>query len=249
MGHEVERIALAKGHVVVVTIDNEQEWIERMDLLKKADVAIEFSQPDQAFSNINRCFDLHLPIVVGTTAWYANLDEVKQRCLSEGQSLFYAPNFSIGMNMMFMMNKQLARFAEQYGYSLKVAETHHIHKLDKPSGTAAKLANDIIAESSRYKNWEIEVPQESHCERSEATRRLFDQSEKIQPDTKRVLPIEVTREGEVFGIHSVTALSPADRITITHEAFSREGLAQGALAAAQFLIGKKGCFTMEDLLG
>ena len=224
MGHEVEKNALAQGHEIVVAIDNEQEWNERLELLKKADVAIEFSQPDQAFTNINRCFDLHLPIVVGTTAWYDRLDEVKKRCLSEGQSLFYAPNFSIGMNMVFMMNKQLARFAEQYGYSLKVAETHHVHKLDKPSGTAAKLANDIIAENSRYQRWSIEGP----CLDS-------------------VLPIEVTREGEVFGIHSITAQSSADRITLTHEAFSREGLAQGALAAAQFLIGKTGVFTMESL--
>lgn len=224
MGHEVEKNALALGHEIVVTIDNEQEWNERLEFLKKADVAIEFSQPDQAFANINRCFDLHLPIVVGTTAWYDRLDEVKKRCLSEGQSLFYAPNFSIGMNMVFMMNKQLARFAEQYGYSLKVAETHHIHKLDKPSGTAAKLANDIIAENSHYQRWSIE-----------------------EPYSDSVLPIEVTREGEVFGIHSITAQSSADRITLTHEAFSREGLAKGALAAAQFLIGKTGVFTMESL--
>ncbi len=224
MGHEVEKNALALGHEIVVTIDNEQEWNERLEFLKKADVAIEFSQPDQAFANINRCFDLHLPIVVGTTAWYDRLDEVKKRCLNEGQSLFYAPNFSIGMNMVFMMNKQLARFAEQYGYSLKVAETHHIHKLDKPSGTAAKLANDIIAENSHYQRWSIE-----------------------EPYSDSVLPIEVTREGEVFGIHSITAQSSADRITLTHEAFSREGLAKGALAAAQFLIGKTGVFTMESL--
>ena len=225
MGHEVERIALAQGHEIAVTIDNEQEWNKRLELLKKADVAIEFSQPDQAFANINRCFDLRLPIVVGTTAWYDRLEEVRKRCQNEGQSLFYAPNFSIGMNMVFRMNKQLARFAEQYGYSMTVAETHHIHKLDKPSGTAAKLANDIIAESSRYQYWSINDPYPADA-----------------------LPIEVTREGEVFGIHSITALSPADRITLTHEAFSREGLAQGALAAAKFLLGKKGCFTMDDLL-
>ena len=224
MGHEVERIALAKGHEIVVTIDNDQEWIERAELLKQAEVAIEFSQPDQAFNNISRCFDLHLPIVVGTTAWYDRLDEVKKRCLEEEQSLFYAPNFSIGMNMVFRMNKELARFAEKYGYSVSLAETHHIHKLDKPSGTAAKLANDIIAESSRYQCWSINEP--------------------YPADT---LPIEVTREGEVFGIHSITAQSSADRITLTHEAFSREGLAQGALAAAAFLMGKVGVFTMEDL--
>lgn len=224
MGHEVERLALVKGHEVVVTIDNEQEWDERLEQLKTADVAIEFSQPDQAFANISRCFDLHLPIVVGTTAWYDRLDEVKDRCIKEHQSLFYAPNFSIGMNMVFRINKQLAQFAEKYGYAMSLAETHHIHKLDKPSGTAAKLANDIIAESSRYQCWSINEP--------------------YPADT---LPIEVTREGEVFGIHSVTARSSADRITLTHEAFSREGLAQGALAAAEFLIGKTGVFTMENL--
>ena len=234
MGHEVERLALAQGHEIVVTIDNEQEWNERLLLLQSADVAIEFSQPDQAYNNINRCFDLHLPIVVGTTAWYDRLDEVKERCLREKQSLFYAPNFSIGMNMVFMMNKQLARFAEQYGYEMKVAETHHIHKLDKPSGTAAKIANDIIAESSRYQSWSIEEP--SAFEASDAA--------KVPSD---VLPIEVTRKGEVFGIHSITAQSTADRITLTHEAFSREGLAKGALAAALFLIGKTGVFTMESL--
>ena len=226
MGHEVERVALAKGHEIVVTIDNEQEWSERLERLKTADVAIEFSQPDQAFANINRCFDLHLPIVVGTTAWYDRLDEVKKRCLEEQQSLFYAPNFSIGMNMVFRINKELAHFAEKYGYTMSLAETHHIHKLDKPSGTAAKLATDIIAESSRYEYWSINEPYPTEA-----------------------LPIEVTREGEVFGIHSVTAQSTADRITLTHEAFSREGLAKGAILAAAFLVGKTGVFTMDDLLG
>ena len=232
MGHEVGKTALAKGHEIVVTIDNEQEWNERLALLKTVDVAIEFSQPDQAFANINRCFDLHLPIVVGTTAWYDRLEEVKKRCLEEEQSLFYAPNFSIGMNMVFRINKQLAKFAEKYGYSMSLAETHHIHKLDKPSGTAAKLAKDIIAESSRYEHWIVTEPGGLTNAQDQPT------------DT---LPIEVTREGEVFGIHSVTAQSSADRITLTHEAFSREGLAQGALAAAEFLIGKVGVFTMEDL--
>ena len=131
-------------------------------------------------------------------------------------------------------NTHLARFAEKYGYSMTVAETHHIHKLDKPSGTAAKLANDIIAESSRYQSWSIEEP-------------MTPADSTISETSSDVLPIEVTREGEVFGIHSVTALSSADRITLTHEAFSREGLAKGALAAAQFLMGRQGCFTMEDL--
>ena len=224
MGHEVEKAALARHHEIVVTIDNAQEWEERLSLLKQADVAIEFSQPDQVISNINRCFDLHLPIVVGTTAWQEHYEEIKQRCLAEKQSLFTAPNFSIGMNIMFLLNKQLARLAERYGYQLSLAETHHIHKLDKPSGTAVKLANDIMAEVPDYTRWSIEAPAD------------------------HTLYIEAKREGEVFGIHSVTASSAADRITITHQAFNRQGLAEGALAAAEFLVGKTGIFGMDALL-
>ena len=223
MGHEVEKAALARQHSIVVTIDNAQEWKERFDLLKQADVAIEFSQPDQVVANIHRCFDLHLPIVVGTTAWQDHFEEIKQRCLAEQQSLFTAPNFSIGMNIMFMLNTQLARFAERYGYQLSLAETHHIHKLDKPSGTAVKLANDIMAVDHDYDRWSIDAPSD------------------------HTLYINVVREGEVFGIHSVNAQSSADRITITHEAFNRQGLAAGALAAAEFLVGKTGVFGMEDL--
>ena len=224
MGHEVEKAALARQHEIVVTIDNAHEWEERLDLLKQANVAIEFSQPDQVVANINRCFDLHIPIVVGTTAWQDHFEEIKKRCVCEGQSLFHAPNFSIGMNIMFMLNKQLAHFAERYGYKLSLSEIHHIHKLDKPSGTAVKLAKDIMSVSRDYSGWSIDEP------------------------TERTLFIDVKREGEVFGIHSVKAESYADRITLTHEAFNRQGLAAGALAAAEFLIGKHGCFTMEDLM-
>ena len=225
MGHEVEKAAIARKHEVVVTIDNAQEWEERLEKLEQADVAIDFSQPDQVVGNINRCFDLHIPIVVGTTAWQDHFEEIKARCLTEGQSLFTAPNFSIGMNIMFLLNKQLAKFAEKYGYQLSMAETHHIHKLDKPSGTAVKLANDILAVDHDYDRWSIDAP---------ADRTLF---------------IHVTREGEVNGIHSVMAESAADKITLTHEAYNRQGFALGAIAAAEFLIGKTGVFGMEDLIG
>ena len=225
MGHEVEKAALAHQHDVVVTIDNAQEWQERLEQLKQADVAIAISQPDQVVGNIHRCFDLHIPIVVGTTAWQNHFEEIKQRCLAEGQSLFTAPNFSIGMNIMFLLNKQLAKFAKRYGYQLSMAETHHIHKLDKPSGTAVKLANDIISVNHDYDHWSIDTPAE------------------------HTLYINVTREGEVNGIHSVTAQSHADRITLTHEAFNRQGFALGAIAAAEFLVGKTGVFGMEDLFG
>ena len=223
MGHDVEQAALARQHEIIVTIDNAQEWQERIEQLKQADVAIDFSQPDQVVANIHRCFDLHIPIVVGTTAWQAHFDEIRMRCLNESQSLFHAPNFSIGMNIMFLLNKQLARFAEQYGYQLSLAETHHIHKLDKPSGTAVKLANDILSVNHDYNRWSIDAPADN------------------------TLYINVTREGEVNGIHSVMAESAADKITLTHEAYNRQGFALGAIAAAEFLIGKTGAFGMEDL--
>ena len=225
MGHEVEKAAFTRQHEIVVTIDNPMEWEERIEKLKQADVAIDFSQPDQVVGNINRCFDLHIPIVVGTTAWQDHFEEIKTRCLAEKQSLFTAPNFSIGMNIMFMLNKQLAKYAEKYGYQLSMAETHHIHKLDKPSGTAVKLANDILSVNHDYDHWSIEEPAE------------------------HTLYIKVTREGEVNGIHSVMAESPADKITLTHEAFNRQGFALGAIAAAEFLVEKTGVFGMEDLFG
>ena len=224
MGHEVEKAALARQHEIVVTIDNPQEWEERLEKLKQADVAIDFSQPDQVVGNINRCFDWHIPIVVGTTAWQDHFEEIKMRCLNESQSLFHAPNFSIGMNIMFMLNKQLAKFAEKYGYQLSLAETHHIHKLDKPSGTAVKLANDILAVNHDYDHWSIDTPSE------------------------HTLYINVTRIGEVNGIHSVVADSEADRLTLTHEAYNRKGFALGAITAAEFLIGKIGVFGMHDLI-
>ena len=224
MGHEVEKAALARQHEIVVTIDNPQEWEERLEQLKQADVAIDFSQPDQVVGNINRCFDWHIPIVVGTTAWQDHFEEIKVRCLNESQSLFHAPNFSIGMNIMFMLNKQLAKFAEKYGYQLSLAETHHIHKLDKPSGTAVKLANDILSVNHDYDHWSIDTPSE------------------------HTLYINVTRIGEVNGIHSVVADSEADRLTLTHEAYNRKGFALGAITAAEFLIGKTGVYGMHDLI-
>ena len=224
MGHEIEKAALARHHEIIVTIDNPQEWQERLEQLKQADVAIDFSQPDQVVGNIHRCFDWHIPIVVGTTAWQDHFEEIKVRCLNESQNLFHAPNFSIGMNIMFMLNRQLAKFAEKYGYQLSLAETHHIHKLDKPSGTAVKLANDILSVNHDYDHWSIDAP------------------------TDHTLYINVTRIGEVNGIHSVVADSEADRLTLTHEAYNRKGFALGAITAAEFLVGKVGVFGMEDLM-
>lgn len=224
MGHEVEQIALQRGHSIVATIDNVNEWAEKNDMLREADVAIEFSTPATALENIKRCFDIHLPVVCGTTAWYQHLEEIKERCIKEQQTLFYAPNFSIGMNITFMLNRYLAKITEKYDYKLSLTETHHIHKLDRPSGTAVKLAEDIIESNGNYSSWSLD-----DC-------------------GEEVLHIEAIREGEYFGIHEVKAESECDIIQLRHEAFSRKGFATGAVIAAEFVEGKKGIFTMNDLL-
>ena len=232
MGHEVEKIALQRGHEIIATIDNEEDFRNSgiQEFRNSRDVvAIEFSTPATAFENIKRCFDLNIPVVCGTTAWYQHFDEVKERCDKEGQTLFYAPNFSIGMNIMFMLNSQLAKITEKYDYKLSLTETHHIHKLDKPSGTAVKLADDILANNKNYNSW-----------------KLTDNND--QQASNNELPITAIREGDVFGIHEVQAQSDCDIIKLSHEAFSRKGFASGAVIAAEFILGKKGLFSMNDLL-
>lgn len=245
MGHEVEQVALQRGHKIIARIDNSSE-LENLKILKsekRSDseevVAIEFSTPATALNNIYSCFDMNIPVVCGTTAWYQHLDEVKSRCEKENQALFYAPNFSIGMNIMFLLNKQLAKLSENYNYRLSLTETHHIHKLDKPSGTAVKLAEDIIENNDNYKSWELNQLTIDNLQLTSNNEQLT---------ISKVLPVEAIREGDVFGIHEVKAESDCDIIQLRHEAFSRKGFATGAVIAAEFLLGKKGIFTMENLL-
>ena len=227
MGHEVEQIALQRGHEAAYRIDTEDEWNANIEGIKRCDVVIEFSTPATALTNIEKCFDAKLPIVVGTTGWYSHLEDVKKRCKEEGQTLFYAPNFSIGMNFVMRLNKEMAKFAQQYDYVLSLSETHHIHKLDKPSGTAVKLAEDILSNNKKYTEWKLD-------------------DGNIEKDS--ILKVNAIREGEVFGIHEIKALSDCDEITLRHEAFSRKGFATGAVIAAEFLQNKKGVFNMELLL-
>ncbi|MBQ2853112.1 MAG: 4-hydroxy-tetrahydrodipicolinate reductase [Bacteroidales bacterium] len=231
MGHEVERIALQRGHEIIARIDKDKDLeIQRLrDSETHETVAIEFSTPATALENINLCFNMNIPVVCGTTGWYEHLNDVKARCNKENQALFYAPNFSIGMNIMFMLNKQLAKITEKYDYKLSLTETHHIHKIDKPSGTAVRLAEDIIENNNNYNSWQLTIDNE-------------------QLTVDNVLPIDAIREGDVFGIHEVKAESDCDVIQVRHEAFSRKGFATGAVVAAEFLIGKKGIYTMNDLL-
>ena len=230
MGHEVEQVALSRGHEVAYRIDTEQDWYRNIDGIADCDVVIEFSTPATAIANIEKCFELDIPMVIGTTGWYAQLDDISNRCKNEGHTLFYAPNFSIGMNFVFKLNKEMAKFAEKYDYQLDITETHHIHKLDKPSGTAVKLAEDIIDNNENYEYW------------------MLDEDDETNVNNDKMLRVNSIREGEVFGIHEVNALSDCDEITLRHEAFSRKGFATGAVIAAEFIQDKKGIFTMSDML-
>lgn len=217
MGHAIEALAAQRGHVVACTIDNEEEWRQRAEQAKACDVAVEFSQPACAVNNIRHSFDLNLPVVCGTTGWYDQLDAVVTDCREHNQALFVASNFSIGMNIMFELNRRLAQLmAARPDYHVSLSETHHIHKLDAPSGTAITLAQDI----NRI----------CHSERMP------------------VGDIVSVREGEVPGIHEVVYDSDIDTLTLRHSAKSRQGLAAGALLAAEFLCGRKGYYTMRDLL-
>mgnify|MGYP002624254163 CR=1 FL=1 len=229
MGHEVEQTALSRGHDVAYRIDNEDDWNKNKVGIAKCDVAIEFSTPATALTNIENCFDVKIPVVVGTTGWYSHLENIRKRCENERQTLFYTPNFNIGMNFVFKLNKEMAKFAQRYDYQMNITETHHIHKLDKPSGTAVKLAEDIIANNENYNSWQL-----TECCDS-------------QKNNDKSLKINAIRDGEVFGIHEIKAVSECDEITLRHEAFSRKGFAIGAVIAAEFIKDKKGIFTMEKL--
>ena len=225
MGKEIEQIALQRNHTVVLKIDKENSGSLTKEQLKQADVAIEFSTPDTVISNIYKCFEAQLPIVVGATGWYDKFEEIKSYCLKENHSLFYATNFSLGVNLFFKMNEHIAEMMNKFSdYEVTMQEIHHIHKLDKPSGTAITTAEKILANQTKKNNWSIDK----------------------KSDTD--LYIDVVRENEVPGTHTVFYKSDVDEISLTHKAYSRKGFALGAVLAAEFLHTKKGVYTMSDLL-
>ncbi|MDR2680448.1 MAG: 4-hydroxy-tetrahydrodipicolinate reductase [Tannerella sp.] len=231
MGRIIEQIALKRGHVIVskIDIDNTDDF-DSADF-KSADVAIEFTTPATAFDNYRKCFAAGIPVVSGTTGWTARLGEIKKLCEEEGQTFFYASNFSIGVNIFFAVNRYLAKLMNGFpSYDVTMTEVHHIHKLDAPSGTGITLAEDIINELSRKEHWRLANGKEE------------------QPSGTENLVIHAIREGETPGIHEVRYESEADSITIKHDAKSRAGFALGAVLAAEFTAGKKGFLTMNDLL-
>jgi 4-hydroxy-tetrahydrodipicolinate reductase len=232
MGKTIEAIALKRGHTIVLKLKRDNAETATDAELKTADVAIEFSTPDTAVKNILRCFCNNVPVVAGTTGWLGRMADVHSECASREGGFFYASNFSIGVNLFFRLNEKFADMMSAYpDYKITMEEIHHIHKLDSPSGTAISLAKGILANNESlktYKDYPGEFPAE------------FPAGE---------LPIHSKRTGEVPGTHSISYTSSVDKITITHEAFSREGFALGAVLAAEFMVGKKGVYGMEDLLG
>ena len=237
MGKIIEQIALNRGHAVVLKLDitNPKDFAR----LPEADVAIEFTRPESAIENLKKCFDARVPVVCGTTGWVDKYAEMSALCLEKGSAFFYASNYSIGVNIFFEINQRLAALMNNYDmYDVKMTEIHHTQKLDAPSGTAITLAQGILANVDRKEKWvcntENTAPSESLWEGVAASNEIVITAERIDPAP---------------GTHIVTYDSPIDTIEITHTAHSRAGFATGAILAAEWLVNKKGVFSMKDMLG
>ncbi len=227
MGKEIEKIAISRGHTISLIVDEHNSSSITSQDLKKAEVAIEFSTPGTVLSNIQKCFDAQVPIVVGTTGWNKEEATIVDACKKNNNSIFFSSNYSLGVNIFFQINKQLAKLMSPYkNYNVSMEETHHVHKLDKPSGTAITIAEQVIQNFEAKKSWNIDNTNKNES--------LF---------------IEVKREDEVPGTHKVAYSSEEDEITIEHKAYNRKGFALGAVLAAEYMNGKIGVYGMKDLLG
>jgi len=226
MGKAVEEVAIEKGHRIIARIDAEEDWNKNLKNLKSSDVAIEFSTPATVTSNITRCFHMNIPIVTGTTGWDNQVEAFKEMCKKKDQALLKSSNFSIGVNVFFKINQHLASFMNMLDhFEVSIDETHHTGKLDKPSGTGLQLAEDILQRLDRKKNW--------------VNRTTSNASE---------IPVISNRIADVSGIHHVVYQSDTDIIELKHTAKNRIGFARGAVLAAEWLAGRKGFFTMDDML-
>lgn len=227
MGKAIEEIALQKGHDIVLKIDIQNSHDLTESNLKKADVAIEFTGPHSAFENVKKCIEWGVPVVSGSTGWLEQWNIIQTLCEEKNSTLIYSSNYSIGVNLFFELNKQLAKLMEPYeSYDVAMNEIHHTEKKDAPSGTAISLAEQILGQIGRKKNWVNGTTAEPN--------ELLIRSERIDPAP---------------GTHTVTYSSPIDTIEITHTAHTRKGFASGAVLAAEFASQKKGIFTMKDVLG
>ena len=225
MGKVIEEIALQRGHSIELKV-NQTNLDFDLELLGECDVAIEFSAPESAVANINKCFEANVPVVVGTTGWYTAFNAVQERCVSENKGLLYATNFSVGVNIFYEINKKLAALMDANSqYDVNVKETHHLQKLDAPSGTAISIAEGIIENLDRKDSWKNDL--------------IVLENE---------LAVESIRTEDVPGTHVVKYESVIDFVEIKHEAKNRNGFAFGAVLAAEYIRGKKGVFTMKDVL-
>ncbi len=221
MGKIIEQTAIGRGHEIVLRKDADSG----NDGLETADVAIEFSIPEAAPENLKTCFAYGVPAVCGTTGWLDAYDAIVGDCREKDAGFLYASNFSLGVNLFFEMNRQLARLMSKFNeYEPSIEEIHHTQKRDAPSGTAITLANDLIAETD-FERWSLE------------------------PSDPKTLAVRAFRKDDVPGTHTVRYDSNTDRIEMTHTAHSREGFALGAVIAAEFMARKKGIYTMKDVLG
>ncbi|WP_166921806.1 4-hydroxy-tetrahydrodipicolinate reductase [Flavobacterium poyangense] len=220
MGKVIERIALERGHEIVLKKDENNTY----DGLSTADVAIDFSVPAAAVDNISNCFHSNVPVVSGTTGWLEHYDKMEALCKEKQGGFISSSNFSLGVNIFFELNEYLAKIMAQFdSYKVTMEEIHHTQKLDAPSGTAISLAKGVI-ENSAYANWTLEEPKANE------------------------IHIEAKRIGDVPGTHTVTYDSAIDSIELKHTAHNREGFALGAVIAAEWLAGKKGIYSMKDVL-
>jgi 4-hydroxy-tetrahydrodipicolinate reductase len=226
MGKEIEKIALSRGHKIELIIDIDNQHELTVENLKKCDVAIEFTIPKSAVDNYFKCFEAGIPVVSGTTGWLDRKAEVHQKCRETNGTFFYGSNFSVGVNLFFELNRQLAKLMAPYPeYKPEMTEVHHTQKLDAPSGTAISLAEDLIEILPTVNSW---------ADAGDAA--------------ENQLPIKSEREGEVPGIHTIKYDSEVDYIEITHSAKSRKGFSLGAVLAAEFSLKNKGILTMKDML-
>jgi len=226
MGKEIEKICLQKRYDIIAKIDNEDDWQAYSKELSLADVAIEFSTPHTVVSNIQRCFDIDLPIVVGTTSWYDSKEQIMAECRQRNQAMIFGSNFSIGVNLFFHLNESFAEIMNNYPeYKITMEEIHHTQKLDAPSGTAISLADILIKKIDRLTSW-----QNNESSKDE------------------VLGISSKRIDPVPGTHSILYHSDIDEIELKHTAKSRAGFAKGAIFAAEWIYDKKGFYEFKDIL-